>query len=99
MVTGDGYPSDEDPIAVKNNAFDRVRRCKKRFIASSVCFLLSCASVIPFSKGHSLYVYAEPVGRLLVYLSLAFFVVFLYCGLLWWGARSMYKDLDTSQET
>jgi hypothetical protein len=68
-----------------------------RSLYSIVALLLSCASVIPFSKGHDLHAYAEPFGRLLVYLSMAMLAVFVLCTGFWYSAWQALRDLEKGQ--
>ncbi len=85
--------SKEDLAAVQEDAWLRLRTWKRRGLYSLVAFFLSCAAVVPFSAGHSLDGYAEPFGRLFVYLALAIFIASLYCCLLWWGAWTAVRSL------
>jgi hypothetical protein len=91
-------PLSEEEIAdEKQNARKLLRLWKKRAIYSTAALFLSCASVAPFSKGHSLHAYAEPFGRLLVYLSMGFLVVFVICtGIAinyWFYVRNLEKTV------
>jgi len=72
-------PSKEELAGAKQDAEQDLRLWKKRALYSTLAFFLSCASVIPFSKGHSLHAYAEPFGRILVYLSMALLLPFVAC--------------------
>jgi hypothetical protein len=69
----------EDVAAAQEDARKLLRLWKKRSLYAGSALLLSCASVVPFSKGHFLHAYAEPFGRLLVYLSMALLIPFVIC--------------------
>jgi hypothetical protein len=89
--------SDEELVGVREYARERIGRWRKRSLYSIVALLLSCVSVIPFSKGHSLHAHAEPFGRLLVYLSMALLVVCVYCTGLFWSAWQALRDVEKGQ--
>jgi hypothetical protein len=72
-------PSKEEVAGAKQDAVEYLRLWKKRALYATVAFILSCASVTPFSDGFPLHGYAEPLGRLLVYLSMALLVPFVIC--------------------
>jgi hypothetical protein len=90
--------SDEELIEVRQYARERIGVWRRRSLYSTVALLLSCASVIPLSKGHSLHAHAEPFGRLLVYLSMALLVVWVYCTGLFWSAWQALRDVEKGQE-
>ena len=91
---GDPPFTDTELAAVKQSAMLRVRLCTKRTVYSAIGLFMSCASVVPFLAGHSLHTHWEPIGRLLVYLSLGLVVVFVYCAGLLWGACNALRKLD-----
>jgi hypothetical protein len=72
LFDSDAPLSDEEIEEVREYANERIRLWRKRAFYSVVALFLSCASVIPFSKGHYLHAHAEPFGRLFVCLSMAF---------------------------
>jgi hypothetical protein len=90
--------SDEEIVEVRQYARERIGLWRQRSLYSVVALLLSCASVIPFSKGHSLHAHAEPFGRLLVYLSMALLVVCVYCTGLFWSAWQALRDVEKGQK-
>jgi hypothetical protein len=90
---GDPPLTETELAAVRQNAMLRVRLWTKRTVYSAIGLLVSCASVVPFSAGHSLHAHSEPIGRLLVYLSMGLFVAFVYCVALLWGAWSVLRDV------
>jgi hypothetical protein len=76
----DDEPLSEAEIAeLKQYAREDRRVWLNRFFCSLGLLLLSCASVVPFSKGYSLHAHAEPFGRVLVWLTVGFFLLFVYC--------------------
>jgi hypothetical protein len=81
---------------VQRYARDCQRFWAKRIAYSVALLLISCASVIPFSKGHSLHAHAEPFGRLLVWLSMGLFLLCTYCAVMtvmsWVALREVLKD-------
>jgi hypothetical protein len=85
--------SEEDSAAVKQNAKERLRLWQKRFAFSGAAFFLNCAAIAPFLAGHFLHGYWETFGKLLLLLSMGFFLSFVYCGALLWGAWTMLHDL------
>jgi len=99
MTISDTEPplSDEEMAEVREYASERIGLWRKRSLYSIVACLLSCASVIPFSKGHSLHAHSEPFGRLLVYLSMALFVLCVYCTGLLWSAWQALRDVEKGQ--
>ncbi len=67
-------PSKAERAGARKDAEDYLRVWRKRALYTTMAFVLSCASVVPFSKGQPLHAYAEPFGRILVYLTMALFV-------------------------
>jgi hypothetical protein len=90
---GDDPRSESELLAVRQNASLRLSVWKRRSIYSAIGLVLSCTSVAPFSEGYSLHAYAEPFGRILVYLSMGLLVVFVYCCALMLGAWNAFRDL------
>jgi hypothetical protein len=86
--------SEDELVGVREYARQRIGLWRKRSLYSAAALLLSCASVVPFSKGHSLHAHAEPFGRLLVYLSMALLVVLVYCTGLFWSAWQALRDVQ-----
>ena len=84
-MTNSIFDMDEAPLsaeelaAARQDAKEVLQLWKKRAIYATAAFFLSCASVAPFSKGHSLHAHAEPFGRILVYLSMALLIPFVIC--------------------
>ncbi len=72
-------PSKKERAGAKQDAVEYLSLWKKRALYATVAFVLSCASVTPFSAGFPLHAYAEPFGRLLVYLSMALLIPFVIC--------------------
>lgn len=93
LEPGDPPLSKEDLAAVQENAGHRLRFYRRRALYSIAALLFSCAIVTPFSAGQPLHDYAEPFGRLFVFLALAMFIASLYFCLLWWGASSGAQSL------
>jgi hypothetical protein len=79
------YNLDEPPLtedereAIKRDDIEYMHTWKKRALYATAAFFLSCASVVPFLEGHSLHIYAEPFGRILIYLSMALLIPFVIC--------------------
>jgi len=93
LETGDGPLSEEEVIAVKQNAITRLSFWKKRSLYSAAALFLSCVSVVPFSSGHFLHAASEPFGRLLVCLSMGLFLWFVHCVMLLWRAWTALRTL------
>jgi hypothetical protein len=89
--------SNEEMLEVRQFAKERIGLWRRRFVYSIVALVLACASVIPFSKGHSLHAHAEPFGRLLVYLSMAMLVVFVLCTGFFYSAWQALRDVEKGQ--
>jgi hypothetical protein len=86
--------SDDELVAVKQNAGVRFRLWQRRALYSTGALVLSCALVYPFLEGHSLHSYWESFGKYLLFLPMALLLVFLYCNGLWWGAWQARRDLE-----
>lgn len=71
--------SKEEVSGARQDAEEYLYLWKRRALYSIVAFFLSCAAVVPFSKGHSLHAYAEPFGRILVYLTMALLIPLVIC--------------------
>ena len=84
-MTNSIYNMDEAPLsaeelaAARQDAREVLQLWKRRAVYATVAFFLSCASVTPFSKGHSLHAHAEPFGRILVLLSMGLLIPFVIC--------------------
>jgi hypothetical protein len=89
--------SDEDREEVRQYARERIGLWRRRSLYSIAALLLSCAAVIPFSKGHSLHAHAEPFGRLLVGLAMALLVASVFCTGLFWAAWQALRDVEKGQ--
>jgi protein-S-isoprenylcysteine O-methyltransferase Ste14 len=89
--------TDEEMLEVRQYARKRIDLWRRRALYSVGALLLSCASVIPFSKGHSLHAYAEPFGKLLVCLSMALLVVCVLCTGFFWSAWQALRDVEKGQ--
>ena len=89
--------SDEDMLEVRQFATERIVLWRRRSLYAAVALLASCASVIPFSKGHSLHAHSEPFGRLLVLLSMALLVVFVLCAGFFYSAWQALRDVEKGQ--
>ena len=92
----DSLPASKEEIkGAKEDARRFLRARTKWAIYGSAAFLLSCASVVPFSKGFPLHDHAEPFGRILVYLSMTLLIPFVITvGLAinaWFFVRAMEK--------
>lgn len=87
-------PSNEEILASKRDASERVRLWRKRSIKSLIALFLSCAAVVPFSQGHYLYAYWDSFGKYLGILVMGVFFIAVYCTALWWSAWSLLRDLE-----
>ena len=87
-------PREDEIMALKQDARARLRTWMKRSVYSVIGLFLSCAAVVPFSDGQPLHAYAEPFGRIFVYLSMALLLLVVYCAALWWGAWSLLRDIE-----
>jgi hypothetical protein len=72
-------PSKKERAGANQDAVEYLRLWKNWAHYATAAFFLSCASVTPFSAGFPLHAYAEPFGRLLVYLSMALLIPFVVC--------------------
>jgi len=73
------FLSGDELLAARQDATLTLGVWRKRAIYATVALCLSCAAVVPFSKGEPLHAYAEPFGRLLVYLSMGLLIPFGIC--------------------
>ena len=85
-------PSNEEISASKRDAKDRFRLWRQRLIYSGIGLLISVGANVPFSAGMPLHAW-NTFGNALVLLTMALFLVFVYCAALWWGAWSLLRDL------
>ena len=97
IFDSDSPLSEQEVLEVREYAKERIGRWRRRSIYSIVALLASCASVIPFSKGHSLHAQAEPFGRLLVLLSMGLLVVFVLCTGFFYSAWQALRDVEKGQ--
>jgi hypothetical protein len=89
--------SDEEMLEVRQYARQRIVRWRRLAIYSTVAFLLSCAGIYPFLKGHSLHEHWESLGKYLVLLSTALLVVFVLCTGFLWSAWQALRDVEKGQ--
>ncbi len=87
--------SESERQAVEENARMRLRVCRRRALYATGAFLLNCAAIYPFLKGHPLDAYWESVGKYLVFLALALMLVSLHRILLLWGAWCLLRHPET----
>jgi|SRR5580700_10454059 hypothetical protein len=85
--------SKEELIEVREYANERIRLWRKRSLYSGIALFLSCASVGPFLRGHSLHAHWDSFGKYLVLLSMGLLVVFVYCTGLAWSAWMALRDV------
>ena len=95
--TSESPLSDDELVAVKQNAQMRLRLWQRRALYSTGAFVLSCALVYPFVDGRQLSAQGEAIKQGLLLLSLALLLVFLYCTLLLWGAWRLLRDLKSGR--
>ena len=89
--------SEQEMLEVREYAKERIGLWRRRSIYSVVALATSCASVIPFSKGHSLHAHAEPFGRLLVLLSMGMLVAFVLSAGFFYSAWQALRDVEKGQ--
>jgi hypothetical protein len=70
----------------------------KAFYLLHGAFLLSCAAVYPFLKGHPLHEYWESFGKYLVLVSMAMLVMFAMCAGFFYSAWQALRDVKKGQE-
>jgi hypothetical protein len=92
--TTEGPLSDDELVAVKQNAQARLSLWQRRALYSSGALVLSCGLVYPFLEGHWLHSRWESFGKYLLSLPMVLLLVFLYCNGLWWGAWRARRDLE-----
>jgi hypothetical protein len=86
--------SDDEFVAVKQNAQVGLSLWQRRSLYSTGALVLSCGLVYPFLEGHSLHSHWESFGKYLLFLPMGLLLVFLYCNGLWWGAWQARRDLE-----
>ena len=89
--------SDDELVAVKQNAKERLSLWRRRSLYSTGALILSCGLVFPFLEGHSLHSHWESFGKYLLFLPMVLLFVFLYCNGLWWGAWQARRGLGKGQ--
>jgi len=77
--TTEDFLNGDELLAAREDARSILRLWKRRAIYAAISLCLSCAAVVPFSKGEPFHAYAEPFGRTLVYLSMGLLVPFVIC--------------------
>jgi hypothetical protein len=92
-------PNQEEIRAAREEARKRLSLWRKRASYSTASFFLSCALVYLFLAGQALHAYWMSVGRWLLLLSMAMLLVFVYCVALWWGAWTLFRDLEKTYPT
>jgi hypothetical protein len=97
----DELPSEEELAAATADARKFAHLWKKRAACFTFAFLLSCASVSPFSYGHALHPYWKSFGRSLIVLCMLLLVPFVASiGIAvnaWLSLRSLGKIVRNDQ--
>ena len=88
--------SREELATVMEDAREFLDLWKKRTLYSAGIFLLSCASVVPFFKGHPLQAYWDSVGKCLLIVSMVLLMPFVICLVI---AIQVWFDLRTMRRT
>jgi hypothetical protein len=86
--------SDEELAAVRQNARERLGFWRKRALGSAGASFISCLLVYLFLDGSPLHPYWESFGKYLMLVSMALFLVLVYCAALLWGAWRALRDLE-----
>jgi Protein of unknown function (DUF2721) len=95
----EGAPNKEEIRATKEEVRKRLSLWRERALYSTASFFLSCALVYLFLAGQVLHGYWMSVGRWLLLLSMAMLLVCVYCVALWWGAWTLFRDLEKTYTT
>jgi hypothetical protein len=90
--------SEDELIAVRQNAKERFAIWRKRSLSSTAAFLLSCMLVYLFLEGSPLHAYWDSAGQYLLLLSMALLLVFVYCTALLWGSWRALRGLDADKQ-
>ena len=93
--SGEEHLSDDEIVAVTQNARIRLSLWQRRALYSTGAFVVSCALVYPFVDGRQLSGQGEATKQVLLLLSLALLIASLYCNLLLWGAWRSLRDLKS----
>jgi hypothetical protein len=86
-------PSDEEIRAGKQIARARVRSWMKRSLYSGCALLLSIGADVPFADGMPLHAW-NILATILFLLTMAIFLVTVYCVAMWWGSWTILRDLE-----
>jgi hypothetical protein len=89
--------SDHEMLEVRQYAKELIGLWRRRSLYSSVAFLLSCAGVYPFLKGHPLHGCWESLGKYLVLVSMFTLVVFVICTGFFYSAWQALRDVEKDQ--
>jgi hypothetical protein len=87
-------PSEQEIREAAGNAKERLVRRRFRPFCSFGALLFYCALVDPFLAGHSLHVHWKSFGLYLAFPTVAALPASVHCAALWWGARSLLRDLE-----
>jgi hypothetical protein len=74
MVIAEARQDAEEEARVK----ERLRSWKRRTMMFGLALVVNIGAIMPFSDGYPLHRYAEPSGRLLVYLAMCLFSVTIF---------------------
>jgi len=86
--------SGREMLALRQYAREHIGLWRRRSIYSAVAFLLSCAGVYPFLKGHPLHGHWESFGKYLVLVSMFTLVVFVMCTGFFYSAWQALRDVE-----
>lgn len=75
----EGLDTNESVEAARQQAQRLVSQWDKRALGAGAAFVLSCAAVYPFLKGHGLHSHWELFGKYLVLLSMFLLLPFIIC--------------------
>jgi hypothetical protein len=94
-------PDAKDAAAFEKLAAEDLKRTTKAAAWAGGALLVNILCIIPFSKGHSLHVYAEPIGRGLVIVAMALFLWFVikvaFVWSSWQSARETRREFGDPQ--
>jgi len=86
----------ESPLSDAERQYAQTILRRRRMLAfySTLALVLGCAAEYPFLAGHSLHAYWNSIGKQLLLLPLALFIVFVYMCAMWYAAWQAFSDVE-----
>jgi hypothetical protein len=89
--------SGEGMSEVRQFAAEQIAVWRRRSLYSTAALVLTCAFIYPFLAGHPLHGYWESFGKYLIFVAMAFLIVFVLCTGLFYSAWQALRDVEKGQ--